>query len=192
VLLLQEAGKGCTLLQILSMRSLILALTPVLLSATVSAQGVFSNKTQSILEKVIQDYPNHFYNIKGELVSQAHQATEYRSTVQLPGAASSTITFYTATHMEGYGWNCTVLETPDFERAVGRFKEIYGQLSNSIITTSDQKTYILPGQYEAPFAGKKCTRIVFTLLPGVAEAKKLKVYLCLREEEKEWKIVLRV
>src|SRR6202000_3447049 len=103
VLLLQEAGKGCTLLQILSMRSLILALTPVLLSATVSAQGVFSNKTQVILEKVIQDYPNHFYNIKGDLISQALQASRYKSTLQLPGAQSTVITV--AAGSQGSDWS---------------------------------------------------------------------------------------
>ena len=52
------------------MRNYILTFAPVLLSATLTAQGVFSNKTQVVLEKVIQDYPNHFYHIKGELIDQ--------------------------------------------------------------------------------------------------------------------------
>ena len=50
----------CILFKILTMRNTLLTLAPILLSATLSAQGVFSNKTQAILEKVIQDYPNHF------------------------------------------------------------------------------------------------------------------------------------
>ena len=173
------------------MRNALLTLAPVLLSATLSAQGVFSNKTQVVLEKVIQDYPNRFYNIKGELISQALQTSRYKSTLQLPGAASSTVTL-TSAGSEGSGWVCTVLETRSFEEAKDRFSTIYGQLSNSIITTAAQKTFILSGQYETPAEDKKSTCIVFSLLPGVGEMKKLKVELALREEDSGWKILLCV
>jgi hypothetical protein len=172
------------------MRSAILTLTPVLLSATLSAQGVFSNKTQVVLEKVIQDYPNHFYNIKGELISQALQSSRYKSTLQLPGAESTVITVSSGN--QGSGWSCVVMETKSFTEARERFAAIYGQLSNSIITAGGQKTYILSGQYETPTEEKKSTCIVFSLLPGVGEMKKLKVELTLRQEQNGWKIQLSV
>ena len=173
------------------MRNAILTLAPVLLSATLSAQGVFSNNTQDVLEKVIQDYPNHFYHIKGALISQALQSTRYKSTVQLPGAASTTITLASSGN-EACGWTCTVLEASGFREAKERFSTIYNQLSNSIITTSGQKTFILSGQYETPAADKKSTSIVFSLLPGVGDMKNLKVDLSLQQEERVWKIVLDV
>lgn len=172
------------------MRNAFLTLTPVLLSATLSAQGVFSNKTQVILEKVIQDYPNHFYNIKGELISQASQSARYRSTLQLPGAESTVITV--STGGQASGWTCTVLETKSFEEAKQRFATMYGELSNSIITAPGQKTYILSGQYEVPAEERKTTRIVFSLLPTVGELKKLKVELALRQEGDRWRIQLIV
>ncbi len=179
------------------MRSAILTLTPVLLSATLcapsatlSAQGVFSNKTQVILEKVIQDYPNHFYNIKGELISQALQTSRYRSTLQLPGAESTVITVSQGSR--GSDWSCVVLETKSFTEARDRFAVIYGQLSNSIITASGQKTFILSGQYEAPIEDKKSTCIIFSLLPGVGDMKKIRVELTLRQEQNGWKIQLSV
>ena len=177
------------------MRSTILALTPVvlsatLLSATLSAQGVFSNKTQVILEKVIQDYPNHFYNIKGELIGQALETSRYKSTLQIPGAQSSVITVSAGS--AGYDWSCVILETKSFSDARDRFAVIYGQLSNSIITAGGQKTYILSGQYESPVEEKKYTCIVFSLLPAVGQMKKLKVELRLRQEPSGWKIELSV
>jgi hypothetical protein len=187
---LQGCRDCCTLPEILSMRNTFLTIAPMLLSASLSAQGVFSNKTQVVLEKVIQDYPNHFYNIKGELISQALQTSRYRSTLQLPGSASSTITL--ATGNEGSGWTCTVLETQNFEEARQKYATIYGQLSNSIITTAGQKTFILSGQYENPVEEKKSTCIIFSLLPGVGDMKKLKVELALREEGSNWKILLCV
>jgi hypothetical protein len=186
------------------MRNPILTLTPVLLtartcalsatffalSATLSAQGVFSNKTQVVLEKVIQDYPNHFYNIKGELISQALQTSRYKSTLQLPGAESTVITVSAGSR--GSDWSTVVLQTKNFTEARDRFATIYGQLSNSIITAAGQKTFILSGQYETPTEDRKSTAIVFSLLPGVGEMKKVKVELALRQEQNEWKIELSV
>jgi hypothetical protein len=172
------------------MRSLFLTLTPVLMTATLSAQGVFSNKTQVILEKVIQDYPNHFYNIKGELISQALQTSRYKSTLQIPGAEATVITVSSGS--QGSGWSCTVLETQRFTEARERFATIFGQLSNSIITAGGQKTFILSGQYEAPVEEKKSTCISFSLLPSVGEMKKLKVGLSLQQEGGVWKIKLSV
>ncbi|HEY4290817.1 MAG TPA: hypothetical protein VGN00_27140 [Puia sp.] len=174
------------------MRNYILTFAPVLLTATLSAQGVFSNKTQAVLEQVIQDYPNHFYNIKGEMISQAVQTARYRSTLQLPGSSSSVITLSTSAGVAGSGWACMVLETGSFETAKSRFSEIYTQLSNSIITSGNQKTFILSGQYEAPAEDRKSTHVVFSLLPGVGNMKNLKVDLSLQQVEKVWKIVLDV
>ncbi|HXD77915.1 MAG TPA: hypothetical protein VN616_08900 [Puia sp.] len=170
------------------MRSLFLTLSPVLLSATLSAQGVFSNGTQVVLEKVIQDYPNHFFNIKGDLISQAVQSTRYKSTLQLPGAESTVITVSTGRQ----GWACEVLATKSFETARQKFADIYRQISNSIITAAGQKTFILSGQYEAPAEDRKSTCIVFSLLPGVGEMKKLRVELLMRQEGGDWKIRVTV
>jgi hypothetical protein len=143
------------------------------------------------LEKVIQDYPNHFYNIKGELIGQALQTARYKSILQLPGASSCTITLYTA-RPESSGWSCTVLEAAEFARAKKKFAEIYGQISNSIITAGGQKTYILSGQYEEPTEERSVSRVVFSLLPAMGDMKKLKVELSLQEETGGWKIALSV
>ena len=182
----------CILFKILTMRNTLLTLAPILLSATLSAQGVFSNKTQAILEKVIQDYPNHFYNIKGELIQQTRQTIEYRSTVQLPGASSSLVIFSASHNDEDYSWTCTVFEAGNFEQASAAYRNIYEQIRNSIITTGGQKTFILSGQYENPSEEKRLTQVVFSLLPGVGDMKKLHVELSLREEVNGWKISLSV
>lgn len=174
------------------MRSAILTFAPIILSASLSAQGVFSNKTQVVLEKVIQDYPNRFYNIKGELIGQALQTARYRSTLEIPGSASSTVILATATGATGSDWRCIVVQTADFNEARNRFAEIYNQLSNSIITTENQKTFILNGQYEAPTQDRKYTEVLFSFLPGVGEMKRLHVDLTLNATEHGWVVALNV
>lgn len=174
------------------MRSAIFTFAPFILSASLHAQGVFSNKTQVVLEKVIQDYPNHFYNIKGELIGQALQTTRYKSTLELPGAASSTVTLATTTSGTGSDWTCTVLQTADFNEARDRFAEIYNQLSNNIITTQQQKTFILNGQYETPNQDKKLTQVMFSLLPGVGDMKRLHVELTMNAAQQGWVVAINV
>jgi hypothetical protein len=167
-------------------------LAPVMLSASLLGQGVFSNKTQTIVEKVIQDYPNHFYNIRGELISKALQTAHYRSTLEIPGAASSTVTLVSAPGTEGYGWNCTVLQTASFEEARARLSEIYDQLSNSIVSAAGQRTFILSGQYEAPDPAKKENDVILSLLPGVGDLKRLRVELILRGDGQNWTLAISV
>ncbi|GGB10293.1 hypothetical protein [Puia dinghuensis] len=175
------------------MRSAILALVPVMLSATtLSAQGVFSNKTQTVLEEVIRDYPNHFSDIKGELIGQASQTSCYKSTLELPGASSTTITLVAASGTQGSGWTCNVLRTADFDQAKARFSEIYNQLSNSIISAAGQRTFILSGQYETPTPDKKENEVVLTLLPGVGDMKRLRVELTLREDAQDYIVTISV
>jgi hypothetical protein len=177
------------------MRNAILTMAPVLLTVTLTAQGVFSNKTQSILEKVIQDYPNHFIDIKGELISQEQETAEYRSKLQLPGSPSCMVVLTGGqgkTYGDGCTWNCVVMDSESFAIVRDKFQEIYNQLSNSIVTTSAQKTFILSGVYEAPDEGKKCTRVVFTLLPGVGEMRRVRVGLSLHQVGVNWRIMLSV
>ena len=174
------------------MRSAIFTFAPIIVSVSLSAQGVFSNNTQVVLEKVIQDYPNHFYNIKGELIGQALQTARYKSTLEIPGSASSTVILAKTTGGTGLDWRCIVLKTADFNEARNRFAEIYDQLSNSIITTEKQKTFILNGQYEAPTQDRKYTEVLFSLLPGVGEMKRLHVDLTLNAADQGWVVVLNV
>jgi hypothetical protein len=85
-----------------------------------------------------------------------------------------------------------VLDSQSFAVAREKFHEIYGQLSNSIVSTSGQKTFILTGGYEAPAEDKKLTRVVFSLLPGVGDMKRVKVALSLQQMGSKWKILLSV
>jgi len=188
---LRGASDVCILSKTRSMRKILLSIAPLLITVFLSAQGVFSNKTQSVLEKVIQDYPNRFTHIKGEQIQQTGQTTEYRSTVQLQGSSPGVITLNNTGSSDEDSWTCAVSEAEGFEQAKDKYHEVFAQIRNSIIT-SGQKTFILTGQYEDPSSDKKCSHVVFSLLPGVGEMKKVKVELSLREEAKAWKITLRV
>jgi hypothetical protein len=161
-------------------------------AAISSAQSVFSNKTNQTLEKVIQDYPNRFKNIKGEVIIENPQTTEYRSTIQIPGSASCVITRYNSSKNDVYSWNCVVFENEDFDQVKNKFKELFGQIKNSIVKIGGGKPYILSGQYVDPVEEKKFTTVIFELLPSAGDMKNLKVDLSVQYMITGWKISLSV
>ncbi len=144
------------------------------------------------MKKVLRDFPNRFHNIKGEVIQEGKSTTEYRSTVQVPGTSSCIVIRANDTKKDVYSWSCTALRTEDFNEAKNKFKEIYGQIENTIIKIEGEKPFIITGQYETPLGDKKETAIIFDLLPAVGELKKLRVELSLQSEIKGWKVSLSV
>jgi hypothetical protein len=189
---LRQPAIFCNIVDAQAMKNIATSLIFFAISATSFAQGAFSNNTSEGLEKVIQDYPNRFNNIKGEVIVENLQTTEYKSTIQIPGASSCTVTRYNAANNDVYSWGCTLIKTEDFNAAKNKFREIYAQIKNSIIKIQGEKPFILNGQYEAPSEGKKFTTVIFELLPAVGEMKKVKVDLSVQYEITGWKVSLSV
>ncbi|MDP4130457.1 MAG: hypothetical protein Q8918_02185 [Bacteroidota bacterium] len=175
------------------MRSILFTIPLMLATASLFAQDdVFSNKTNQALEKVIRDYPNRFHNIKGEMISQHANTTEYKSTIVVPGASSCTVSKYNISSSDTYSWSCTALHTKDFITARGKFKEIYEQIENTIIKVDGQKPFILSGQYRTPTEIRDRNTIAFELLPAVGDMKSLRIELSLEKDLASWKVKLHV
>ena len=175
------------------MRSTILTFALLLNAAWLfSQEDVFSNKTNIALEKVIRDYPNRFHNIRGEMISQHAQMSEYKSTISVPGASYCSILKYTVANNDVYNWNCTTFNTPNFMQARAKFKEIYDQIENTIIKIEGQKPFILNAQYRTPTELHNTNYISFELLPAVEEMRNLKIDLSLEKELNIWKVRLSV
>ena len=162
----------------------------LVLSVHVHAQGVFSNNTNAAIEKVIQDYPNQFRNIKGQPLMENSQIVNYESNIRIPGALSCMVTKYNLSKTAAMTWKAELLEVQSFQEAKARYKELYGQIRNSIVRIEGEKPYILNGQYEIPSEQKRFHSVVFNMLPSVGEMQKLKVELSLTQQSGMWKIAL--
>jgi hypothetical protein len=156
-----------------------------------SAQGVFSNQTNAALQKVIEDYPNNFRNIKGDRISTSEKIADYKSKVQVPGSITCVLT-QDGSGKAVYSWKCELFETGDFDKAKSKFSELYNQIHNTIIKMEGEKPFILNGKYEVPGKERYFTNVIFHLLPSPEIMQKLKVELTLQYESSEWKIALNV
>lgn len=151
------------------------------------AQDVFSNQTNTALQKVIQDYPNHFRNIKGDRLA----GESYKSKIEIPGAVSCMVTRYNTTE-NVFSWSCELIVTTEFEDAQKQYREAYNSIRNTIVKMDGEKPFILNGRYEAPRnATTGSSGIVFELLPAPPHMQELKVELMMSHSD-AWKIVLQV
>ena len=169
------------------------ALLLILMASTSClAQGVFRNQTSSALEKVVQDYPKQFKNIKGELLSSVKGTAEYKSIIVIPGAVSTSITQSTTDQKQFVSWQSVVFTASEFNVAKSRFEELFNQIKNTIIRAEGEKAVIVNGMYTDPSADKSFTTIQFDLLPPSGTMQKVNIDLMLKNTGNQWKIVLSV
>jgi hypothetical protein len=156
------------------------------------AQGVFSNQTNNTLEKVVQNYPSQFKNIRGELLSSRPGSAEYKSTINIPGAVSATITQSAVSQKETVSWQSVLYTSKEFDAARNHFEELFSQIKNTIIKTEGQKPVIVNGQYTNPAEDKSSTTILFDLLPATGPMQKINIDLMLKNASGKWEIILSV
>lgn len=175
------------------MKSIIFSIALSIQAFSLFAQDdVFSNQTNIALEKVIRDFPNRFKNIKGDVLDQHPQTVNYKSTIQMPGAATCIVTKYSNPNNETFRWTCTSTPSRDFATAKNKYKDIYEDIENTIIKVDGQKPFIVSGQFHIPYEARKVNAINFELLPAVGEMKSLKIDLSMEKDASGWRVVINV
>jgi hypothetical protein len=173
------------------MKVVSMILLVLILPAASYSQGVFSNTTNSALQKVIEDYPNKFSNIKGDLLAENIQTSDFSSRVEIPGI-SCILTQYSSTNKAVYSWRADFGDEEEFDEAKRQYKELYNQIRNTIIKIQGEKPFILNGAYQAPALERKFNVINFQLLPSGGEMEKLQVELSMSYMVTSWKVTLTV
>src|SRR5689334_9906868 len=174
------------------MKTVILAMLMVTCFVETRSQSVFSNGTNSAIEKVIQDYPNRFGNIKGAMISENAQATSYESNVKIPGSLSCTISQTNFTNKKFFSWRSELFLAPSFSQACEKYADLFKQIKNSIIKMQGAKPYILSGKYSAPDESKNFQSVTLHLLPASGELQDVKVEISLESQGDKWKIQLAI
>src|SRR5689334_12511593 len=112
-------------------KSLVLP-TIFFLSLTISNAQLTNHTKSSIasdVKKVIDDYPNHFTNILGELIIQNPQSSDYQCNFTVSGAEECTITRYSS-KKPVFSWQALMLTTDDFDKARAKCRALYAELNN--------------------------------------------------------------
>ncbi|MEK7226675.1 MAG: hypothetical protein AAB221_13460 [Bacteroidota bacterium] len=149
------------------------------------------NGVTNDLKKVIEDYPNHFASLIGEMITQNTQSTDYQCTFNANGAEQTTVTRYSA-KKEMYSWQALMLTTESFEKARQKFRSLFSQLNNLSVRIGHQASK-LNGDYETPDEKKKFTTVLFSFDPPNEVLGKLKVEVTMEVQEPlQWAVKIIV
>jgi hypothetical protein len=161
------------------------------ISASAQLKLPLANGIANDVKKVIEDYPNRFINLMGEIISEHTQSTDYQCNFKVNGAEEAFVTRYSA-KKEVCSWEALMLTTESFDKAKQKFKTLYNQLHNLSVKLGNI-TYKLKGDYLAPAEEKKFTAVLFSLEPEALAAKKLKIEISMQYiEPMEWKVRVMV
>lgn len=169
-----------------------LALLLMLFGLQSFSQGVFNNSTNAALQKVIEDYPNKFNNIKGDKIAAKEQSVDFRSKIEVPGASSTIVTQINIANTSLYSWKSQLFESTSFEASKEKFKEAFNNIKNTIVKIEGLPAFILNGKFENPSEDKKNTTVQFQFLPANADMQKLKITLSMVQSANQWKLILGV
>jgi hypothetical protein len=153
--------------------------------------GTGNPEMRSALEKVINDFPRQFANLKGEVLNTNPQTVEYASLLSFKGAELNTITQHSG-KMPVYSWQALIQTAEEFDVAAKKYKTLYSQLKGMSLTLNRDYTFSLTGDYDKPDESKKFSTSIFALLPAASNLPKVKVELSMQYELMEWKIYLTV
>ena len=172
-----------------SVKTLAFFTISLLLAAKVPAQ-LKMNTSASIaadVKKVVNDYPNSFSNLMGEVIISNPQSTEYLCNFKVNGAEKCFITKYASGPKPVVSWQAVMLTTEDFEEAKKKFKVFFTQLNNLAIGTARLK-----GDYVTPTEAGDFFNVVLELSPSEESTKKLRVEIVMEAELMEWKVKVMV
>lgn len=177
-----------------TVKSLVLftLLTIVSFSSGAQLRLPLSNAFMNDMKKVIADHASHFDHIRGEVITESPQTTEYQCTLQVNGAEESSITKHSS-KKGNYSWEALMLTTESFEKAKQKFKALYSQLNNLSADIGDNQQVRFKADYESPKEEKKFTAIVFKANPSTEGSNKVKMELSLQfHSPMEWKVKVLV
>jgi hypothetical protein len=140
------------------------------------------------MKKVIEDFPNRFINLMGEVISQHSQSTDYECNFKVNGAEESFITRYSA-KKEVCSFEAVMLSTDNFNKAKQKFRSLFNQLNNLSVRIADNKLLHFKGKFEEPKEEMKFASILLSPEPGYESLKKLRIEIVMQVTgPMEWKV----
>ncbi len=109
----------------------------------------FSNDVSRSLSQVIEDFPNHFNSIRGEVIGNDIQSTNYSCTINIAGADSSIIIKTGNDKYNIFSWKEVVFEAEDFNAAKSIFNDYFNKIKGTPETITNIKKSF-EASYDAP------------------------------------------
>lgn len=153
--------------------------------------AAFNNNISNALAKVVEDFPGHFNNIRGEIISKDVQAVNYASLINIQDADSAIIIQNGDDSDNIYSWKQTVFETDDFGKAKAKFHEYFTKVKATAVTLGNKKINF-QAAYNEPAETKRFATILFSANPETEQLKDVVLDLSMQYVLYGWQITISV
>lgn len=151
----------------------------------------FNKDVSNALSKVIEDFPNHFNTIRGEIIGTGIQSKNYSCTINIDGADSSIIIQNGDDKDNIFSWREVVFEADDFDEAKLKFHEYFYKIKGTTASIDNNKISF-EASYDAPGETKRFASILFTTHPQIQQLKNVVIDLSLDYLFSNWQISISV
>jgi hypothetical protein len=151
----------------------------------------FNKDVSNALSKVIEDFPNHFNNIRGEVIGADVQSTNYSCTININGADSSIIIQNGEEKDNIFSWKEVVFEADDFNEAKSKFHEYFYKIKGTTALIDNEKISF-EASYDTPDDTKRFASILFTAHPKIQQLKNVIIDLSMQYLFSGWQISISV
>ncbi len=161
---------------------------------TVSAQLRLinlNNDVNSVLVKVIEDFPDNFNKIRGDVIDKDVQLITYVSLLNISDADSGIIIQNGEQKDNIYSWKEIVFKSDDFDMAKTKFHEYYKKIKGAAVSVGNSKI-TFDAHYNEPDDAKQFTTVLFTAHPQTEVLKNVVIDLSLHYLMDDWQISISV
>lgn len=147
-------------------------------------------KTQ--VDKIVQDYPNYFASLKGEILPAEPGTVEYRSTIALKGSLENKIIGHPSKKKTWWSFESKLMATEDFEAFKKAYRAYYTELKGESLLPQNGMRYLPEGDYAPPTENLRQISNTFRLKQGNGTYGQMVIDLSGAYINFEWVIFLRI
>ncbi|HEV2481375.1 MAG TPA: hypothetical protein VGS79_17000 [Puia sp.] len=102
----------------------------------------------TVIDAVLQDFPNNLRHISGELVMAQGEFENYASVLMPPDAQECVVTRWHSRRDTTASWQARMFTSDDYAAAERRYHRLYQQLKACHMTLGDSSLILLEGNWE--------------------------------------------
>ena len=146
----------------------------------------------SVIDAVLQDFPNNLRHISGELVLAQGEFENYASVLTLQDAQDCIVTRWHSKRDTTASWQVKLFTSDDYAAAEKQYRRLYGQLKMCHMTLGDSSLVLLGGNWSPAKEGMAFTTSTLRLKTDDWRYREVKIDLELVYQLADWAVQINI
>lgn len=146
----------------------------------------------TVIDAVLQDFPNNLRHISGELVMAQGEFENYASVLTLPDAQECIVTRWHSKRDTTASWQAKMFTSDDYSAAEKRYHRLYLQLKGCHMTLADSSLILLEGNWEPAREGVAFTTSTLRLKTDDWRYREVKIDVELVYQLADWAVQINI